>query len=147
MTNAFRSTMTAVALIAGAVGLSAGSVNAQDMPGKGTTIKMAQATWDTGWFQAAIYKQMFEALGYAVEGPTTLDAPIFYQSVAQGDVDLWCQRLVPAALIPTRRRSMARPRSSEPSPRVARFRATWWTRPPSRSSASRRWTISSVRRS
>ena len=89
MTTPFRTTMTAMALIAGAVGLSAGSVNAQDMPGKGTTIKMAQATWDTGWFQAAIYKQMFEALGYGVEGPTTLDAPIFYQSVAQGDVDLW----------------------------------------------------------
>lgn len=89
MTNAIRNTMTAVALIAGAVGLSAGLASAQDMPGKGTTIKMAQATWDTGWFQAAIYKQLFETLGYTVEGPTTLDAPIFYQSVAQGDVDLW----------------------------------------------------------
>lgn len=62
---------------------------AQDRPGEGTTINMAQATWDTGWFHAEIYKQLFEELGYAVEGPTTLDNPPFYQSVAQGDMDLW----------------------------------------------------------
>ncbi|TPW33106.1 glycine betaine/L-proline ABC transporter substrate-binding protein ProX [Martelella alba] len=62
---------------------------AADQPGAGKTIKMAQATWDTGWFQAEIYKQMFEDLGYDVSGPMTLDAAAFYQAVSQGDVDLW----------------------------------------------------------
>lgn len=62
---------------------------AQDEPGAGKTVHMAQATWDTGWFHAEIYKQLLEELGYAVEGPTTLDNPPFYQAVAQGDVDLW----------------------------------------------------------
>jgi len=62
---------------------------AQEQPGEGTTINMAQATWDTGWFHAEIYKQLFEELGYNVEGPTTLDNPPFYQAVAQGDMDLW----------------------------------------------------------
>ena len=62
---------------------------AQDMPGEGTTVKMAQATWDTGWFHAEIYKQLLEKLGYGVEGPTTLDNPPFYQAVSQGDLDLW----------------------------------------------------------
>lgn len=62
---------------------------AQDAPGTGKTIKMAQATWDTGWFHAEIYKQLFEKLGYKVEGPTTLDNPPFYQAVGFGDVDLW----------------------------------------------------------
>lgn len=50
---------------------------------------MAQATWDTGWFHAEIYKQLLEELGYSVDGPTTLDNPPFYQAVAQGDLDLW----------------------------------------------------------
>lgn len=62
---------------------------AQDMPGKGKTIKMARATWDTGWWQAEVYKQLFEKLGYTVGKVTTLDNPPFYQSVAYGDVDLW----------------------------------------------------------
>ncbi len=62
---------------------------AQEQPGDGTTVRMARATWDTGWFHAEIYKQLLEELGYAVEGPTTLDNPPFYQSVAQGDMDLW----------------------------------------------------------
>lgn len=65
------------------------SAVAQDMPGEGMTIRMARATWDTGWWQAEIYKQLLEELGYTVEGPTTLDNPPFYQSVVQGDIDLW----------------------------------------------------------
>lgn len=64
-------------------------VFAQEQPGDGTTVRMARATWDTGWFHAEIYKQLLEELGYSVEGPTTLDNPPFYQSVAQGDMDLW----------------------------------------------------------
>ena len=67
----------------------AGPVIAQDQPGAGTTINMAQATWDTGWFHAEIYKQLLTELGYEVEGPTTLDNPPFYQAVSQGDMDLW----------------------------------------------------------
>lgn len=62
---------------------------AEDMPGEGTTLKMGRATWDTGWFQTEVYSQLFEKLGYEVTGPVTLDNPAFYQSVGQGDVDLW----------------------------------------------------------
>lgn len=79
-------TLTAVALSTTLIPLSA---IAQDNPGDGKTVRMAQATWDTGWFHAEIYRQLFEKLGYTVEGPTTLDNPPFYQAVAQGDVDLW----------------------------------------------------------
>jgi glycine betaine/proline transport system substrate-binding protein len=64
--------------------------SAQDaQPGEGVTINMAQPTWDTGYFYTQIYKQMLEELGYEVAGPSALDNPIFYQSVAQGDMDLW----------------------------------------------------------
>jgi glycine betaine/proline transport system substrate-binding protein len=78
-------TLTAVTLST----LLSAPAMAQDGPGAGKTVHMAQATWDTGWFHAAIYQQLLEELGYTVEGPTTLDNPPFYQAVAQGDVDLW----------------------------------------------------------
>lgn len=58
-------------------------------PGDGTTVHMARATWDTGWFQAEVYRQLLERLGYDVPRVTTLDNPPFYQSVGQGDMDLW----------------------------------------------------------
>lgn len=69
--------------------MSAATPQAQEEPGAGVSIRMARATWDTGWFPAAIYKKLLERLGYTVEGPTTLDNPPFYQAVAQGDMDLW----------------------------------------------------------
>lgn len=72
-----------------AAALTLTSAIAQDLPGKGKSIKMARATWDTGWFQAEIYRQAFQKLGYDVKEPTTLDNPPFYQAVGQGDVDLW----------------------------------------------------------
>jgi glycine betaine/proline transport system substrate-binding protein len=78
----------AAAALAVSVALPASAL-AQDMPGEGTTIDMARATWDTGWWQAEVYKQLFEELGYEVGELTTLDNPPFYQSVAQGDIDLW----------------------------------------------------------
>nr|MDQ2703969.1 proline/glycine betaine ABC transporter substrate-binding protein ProX [Pseudomonadota bacterium] len=77
--------VSAAALWAAPVSLA----TAQEMPGEGATVKMGQATWDTGWFHAEIYKQLLQKLGYEVEGPTTLDNPPFYQAVSQGDLDLW----------------------------------------------------------
>ncbi len=80
----------ALALGASTMLAAPAALHAQDgEPGAGTTVRMAQATWDTGWFHAEIYKQLLEKLGYTIEGPTTLDNPPFYQAVAQGDLDLW----------------------------------------------------------
>ena len=85
-----------------AVGVSAAALfatpiaaSAQDMPGEGVTVNMAQATWDTGWFHAEIYKQLFEELGYAVEGPTTLDNPPFLPGGCAGRSGPVGQWLVP----------------------------------------------------
>jgi len=61
----------------------------QHMPGEGVTVDMARATWDTGWFPAEVYRQMLQELGYEIPRITTLDNPPFYQSVGQGDMDLW----------------------------------------------------------
>lgn len=67
------------------------TATAQDeaMPGEGTSVNMARASWDTGWWQAEVYSQLLQELGYEVSRVTTLDNPPFYQSVAQGDMDLW----------------------------------------------------------
>lgn len=58
-------------------------------PGEGTTVYMGQATWDTGWFQAQIYKTLLEELGYEVRGPYTLDNVAFHFFAAQNHIDFW----------------------------------------------------------
>ncbi len=85
MTKFFRG--LAVGLAAAAM-MTTGAL-AQDLPGEGKTVRMAQATWDTGWFHAEIYRQALQKLGYEVATPTTLDNPPFYQAVGQGDIDVW----------------------------------------------------------
>ncbi|PWE33358.1 proline/glycine betaine ABC transporter substrate-binding protein ProX [Maritimibacter sp. 55A14] len=81
--------MTTGAAVAALMALPTAAVAQQDMPGEGTTIDMARASWDTGWWQAEVYSQLLQELGYDVSRITTLDNPPFYQSVAQGDIDLW----------------------------------------------------------
>ncbi|MDX6749598.1 glycine betaine/L-proline ABC transporter substrate-binding protein ProX [Geminicoccaceae bacterium 1502E] len=84
--------LTGAALLA----LTAGAAVAADQPGEGKDIRLARATWDTGWFQAAVYQRVFERLGYEIDGPVTLDNPPFYSAVAAGDVDLWVNGWFPS---------------------------------------------------
>jgi glycine betaine/proline transport system substrate-binding protein len=65
------------------------------MPGKGKSVQPARANWTTGYFLEAIFAQGLEQLGYEVEDPKEFGAPIFYQSVAQGDVDYWANGWFP----------------------------------------------------
>ncbi|CAN5905047.1 hypothetical protein BH23ACT10_BH23ACT10_21830 [soil metagenome] len=58
-------------------------------------IRMARPTWDTGWFQAEIYKQLLTNLGYEVSGPETMENEQFYQAAAAGEVDLWASGWFP----------------------------------------------------
>ena len=60
------------------------------------TVRMARATWDTGWFQAEVYRILLQRLGYRVEGPVTMDNPEFYQALANGDVDVWANGWFPS---------------------------------------------------
>jgi glycine betaine/proline transport system substrate-binding protein len=59
-----------------------GSVNAAE-------IKMARANWDTGYFQAEIYKQALEKMGHTVSEVKTMKPSVFYLAAAAGDLDLW----------------------------------------------------------
>jgi glycine betaine/proline transport system substrate-binding protein len=52
-------------------------------------VKMGRANWDTGYFQAEVYKQALEKMGYKVTEPKTMKPSVFYVAAAAGDVDLW----------------------------------------------------------
>jgi glycine betaine/proline transport system substrate-binding protein len=64
-------------------------------PGEGVTVQSARATWNTGYFQEAVYRTLLEELGYEVEDFQELDNPLFYQSVARGDVHFWANGWFP----------------------------------------------------
>jgi glycine betaine/proline transport system substrate-binding protein len=71
-------------------------VFAMDMkPGKGIKVEPARATWNTGFFQEALVRKALEDLGYDCQKPKDLQNPIFYQSVALGDVDYWANGWFP----------------------------------------------------
>ena len=54
------------------------SINAKE-------IKMGKADWDTGFFQAEIYKAALEKMGYKVTGPTVMKPQVFYVAAAAGN--------------------------------------------------------------
>ena len=62
-----------------------------------TTITMARADWQSGYFQAYVYKQMLEELGYEVSEPseTELGPSLAYLAMAEGDVDFWVNSWYP----------------------------------------------------
>ena len=67
-----------------------------DRPGEGVDVRMARATWDTGWFQAEVFRALLEELGYEVREPIeVLDNLPFYFFTAQGDTDFWANGWFP----------------------------------------------------
>lgn len=58
-------------------------------------MRMAQATWDTGWFQPQIYQLLLEDLGYTFTGVETLNNVEFYFFSAGGDIDFWANGWFP----------------------------------------------------
>ena len=77
--------------------LATAPVTAQDDSGVETapTVRMARPTWDTGWFQAEIYRLLLNRIGYTVDGPVTMENEQFYDAVAAGEVDLWANGWFP----------------------------------------------------
>ncbi len=87
--------LAAATVVGGAVLLAPTAYGQAERPGEGTAVQPARPTWSTGWFHTEIYIKALEELGYEVESPRTLDNPIFYQAVAQGDVDFWADGWFP----------------------------------------------------
>lgn len=67
------------------------------LPGEGITINMGRADWSSGYFQAYIYQQVLEELGYDVTDPSTteLGPSLAYLGMAQGDFDFWVNSWYP----------------------------------------------------
>lgn len=74
-------------------GPAAGDEGAQEV----TEITMARATWDTGFMQAAIYRQLLEELGHSVSDPAdeTVDPNVFYPALARRQYDFWANGWFP----------------------------------------------------
>lgn len=84
--------MIMIAMLALPLGRAAAQEPSEDVP----RVRLARATWDTGWFQAEVYRLLLERLGYRVDGPVTMDNAPFYEAVAAGEVDLWANGWFPA---------------------------------------------------
>ena len=67
---------------------------------EGVTINMARADWATGYFQAAVYRQVLEEVGYTVTDPADLELgpSLAYLAMAEGDVDFWVNSWYPGHL-------------------------------------------------
>jgi len=76
--------------------ISHNSQQLEQLSGDGKHIRMARADWDTGWFQAEIFKLLFEELGYSVSDPLTMGTWDFYFSAAKGEMDLWVNGWFPS---------------------------------------------------
>lgn len=61
------------------------------LPGEGVSLTMGRANWDTGYFQAALLRQLLQELGYEVSDPSEaeLGPSLAYLSMAEGDIDFW----------------------------------------------------------
>jgi glycine betaine/proline transport system substrate-binding protein len=78
------------------VGTGGGPASGEDGSASGE-ITMARATWDTGFMQAYIYRDLLAELGYDVSDPAeaTLDPNVFYPALAEGEYDLWANGWFP----------------------------------------------------
>ena len=79
--------MKRVLLVLLMLSLALPAIADQQKPGKGIKVKPARATWNTGYFQEALVSAGLKELGYNVEKPKELANPLFYQSLALGDLD------------------------------------------------------------
>ena len=68
------------------------------LPGEGVSVIAGRANWSTGYFQAYLYKQLLEELGYDVSDPAELELGPnnAYVAMAQGDMDFWPNSWYPA---------------------------------------------------
>ncbi|WP_029896899.1 glycine betaine/L-proline ABC transporter substrate-binding protein ProX [Desulfohalovibrio reitneri] len=64
-------------------------------PAMAKDARPGRCTWTTGFFNEALVSRGLEELGFDVAKAKDLQNPIFYQSVALGDVDYWANGWFP----------------------------------------------------
>lgn len=85
----FAAAAVAIALALALLTPSCGSAIDESRPGNGRSVTITQGDWDTGHFQAAVYVELLERLGYEVTDPADNQAPSseMFDKVASGDAD------------------------------------------------------------
>jgi len=75
----------------------AGTAVGPDTPGANVEVRMARATWNTGYMQAAVFRALLTELGYTVSDPSEAEmAPVdFYPALARGEYDFWANGWFP----------------------------------------------------
>ena len=70
------------------------------LPGEGVNVLAGRANWSSGYFQAELYKQLLEELGYTVSDPAEIELGPNngYIAMAQGDMDYWPNSWYPGHL-------------------------------------------------
>jgi glycine betaine/proline transport system substrate-binding protein len=81
--------MKRILLVLLMLALSMPALADQQKPGDGVKARPGRATWNTGYFQEALVSAGLKELGYNVKKPKELANPLFYQSLALGDLDYW----------------------------------------------------------
>jgi glycine betaine/proline transport system substrate-binding protein len=56
---------------------------------KGKAILLARADWDTSWFEAEIFRQLLQRLGYQVAEAKTMNDTQFFDAVSHNEVNFW----------------------------------------------------------
>ena len=77
-----------------------GALTATALPGEGVDVIAGRANWSSGYFQAELYKQLLEELGYNVSDPGDLElgSNNGYIAIAQGEMDYWPNSWYPGHL-------------------------------------------------
>ena len=82
---------------AASAALAAPAVWAQNMPGRGKTVRPLRAAWDTFWFGSMVVETGLKNLGYDVLPAKSMTTPQLYQALTQGDGDFTVDIVLPNA--------------------------------------------------
>ena len=85
----FRYLLATLVVVLGVRSVAPVEAQQDESVGGNRPIYMARASWDTGWFQAEIYRQLLQELGYEVARPQTYDPEDFYGALSAGEIDFW----------------------------------------------------------
>ncbi|GLR45306.1 glycine betaine ABC transporter substrate-binding protein [Mesorhizobium amorphae] len=86
---------TAALTVLGTLALSEGYASAEDLPGKGVTVKPLVNGIAEEMFEAYIVKIGLEDLGYTVQEPSSAQIPLAHLAVASGDADYYTPHWYP----------------------------------------------------
>ena len=89
--------LAAALVLAGACGGGPAIEGGEGAPGEGVVLRMARANWTTGYFQAALYRNLLQRLGYEVTDPADLELGpnLAYLGMAEGNIDFWVNSWFP----------------------------------------------------